>query len=230
MNIQCLTHVPFEDAANIAGWANARGHRLNYTRLYLNEPLPALDAVDLLAVMGGPMNVDELDAYPWLAAEKQFIRQAVDAGRKIIGVCLGAQLIVSALGAPVTPNPHKEIGWHPVTLTEDGTNVPLLSDLPRNLNVFHWHGDTFALPPGAVHLAASDACAHQAFLYGTHVLALQFHLEYTPESIEKMLTHCARDIVEAPFIQTPAAIRAGCVNISQAARWLYTLLDRLTAV
>lgn len=229
MKIHCLMHVPFEDAARIGDWATDRGHSLTYTRLYQDEPLPALDTFDMLAVMGGPMNIYESDIYPWLIAEKAFIRQAIDAGKTVLGVCLGAQLIADVLGGPVTPNPQKEIGWHPITLTEDGLKSPLFSGLPRQMNVFHWHGDTFAIPPKAIRLAASQACPNQAFLYRDHVLALQFHLEYSPESIEKMLTHCAAELVKAPYIHNPRTIRAGYGNIPRTTEWLYAILDAITS-
>lgn len=228
MKIQCLTHVPFEDAARIGDWAVDRGHGLTYTRLYRDDPLPDLDAFDMLAVMGGPMNIYESDAYPWLIAEKALLRHAVDAGKTVLGVCLGAQLIADVLGGRVTPNPQKEIGWHPVTLTEAGLQCPLFSGLPRQIDVFHWHGDTFSIPPKAVRLAASQACPNQAFLYRDRVLALQFHLEYSPDSIEKMLTHCSTELVKAPYINNPQTIRAGLGRIPQATQWLYAILDNLT--
>jgi GMP synthase-like glutamine amidotransferase len=229
MKIHCLAHVPFEDAANIGRWAKLRGHSLTYTHFFKEETLPPLERVDMLTIMGGPMNVYEHDVYPWLAAEKQFIRQAIDAGKKIVGVCLGAQLLADVLGGRVTANAHKEIGWHTVTLTPQAAQSKVFSALPPELQVFHWHGDTFSLPPGAVHLASSAACENQAFQVGETVLGLQFHMEYTKESIEKMLKFCADELVEAPTIQTPEQIRDGYGTIAQNTAWLYTLLDVFSA-
>jgi len=97
------------------------------------------------------------------------------------------------------------------------------------MRVFQWHGDTFSLPPGAVHLATSDVCSNQAFQYSDNVLGLQFHMEYSQESIEKMLIHCADELVEAPYINSPDRIRDGYGNINQNTAWLYTLLDAFTA-
>ena len=225
MIIHCLAHVPFEDAANIGRWAHNHGHSLNYTRFFQNDPLPSIDRFDMLAVMGGPMNVSEHDIYPWLVTEKEFIKKSIDKGKKIIGVCLGAQLIADCLGATVTPNPQKEIGWHPVTLTEAAQKSPLFAHMPTQMDVFHWHGDTFSIPPEAIHLAASRACANQAFLYGRNVLALQFHMEYSRQSIEKMLNACGSEIIDAPYIQHPEIIRAGCDRIPQTSERLYALLD-----
>ncbi len=230
MKIHCLTHVPFEDAANIGRWAQDRGHVLTSTRLYCDEPLPAVDTVDMLAVMGGPMNIYEHEVYPWLIEEKAFIRRVIDAGKKVLGVCLGAQLVADVLGGRVFPNPHKEIGWYPVRLSEDGQTNPVFCKLPRQLMVFHWHGDTFSIPPEAVRLAGSDACRNQAFFCRGRILGLQFHMEYSPESIEKMLTHCSDELVAAPFISSSEAIREGYEHIQQTTQWLYTMMDALEAV
>ena len=230
MEIHCLAHVPFEDAANIGRWAQDRGHTLNYTHLFRNETLPALDSFDMLAIMGGLMNVYEHDAYPWLVSEKQFIKNTIDAGKKVIGVCLGGQLLTDILGGKVTQNPQKEIGWHTIALTEAGQNSNIFSGMPGQMDVFQWHGDTFSIPPGAIHLATSQVCPNQAFLYGNHVLGLQFHLEYSQESIEKMLLHCADELVDGHAINDPETIRAGYDKIPQTTDRLYTILDTFTSL
>ena len=228
MKICCLTHVPFEDAANIGVWADQRGHALTYTHLHRYDLLPAIESFDMVAIMGGPMNIYEHVLYPWLAQEKKFIRRAIDAGKKVIGICLGAQLITDVLGGQVRPNSYKEIGWHPIKLTSRAAKSAGFSTLPRTMTVFHWHGDTFSIPPGAIHLASSTVCTDQAFQYGEHVLALQFHLEYSQESIEKMLDNCADELVDSPYIQTAEEIRSGGTNIQQCTDYLYTLLDAFT--
>jgi GMP synthase-like glutamine amidotransferase len=228
MNIRCLTHVPFEDAANIAVWAEQRGHTLTYTHLHRYDQLPAADSFDMVAIMGGLMNIYEHAPYPWLAQEKKFIRRTIDAGKKVIGICLGAQLITDVLGGQVRPNTYKEIGWHPIKLTSRAARSAAFSALPKTMTVFHWHGDTFSIPPGAIHLASSTVCTNQAFQYGEQVLALQFHLEYSKESIEKMLEHCSDELIDSPYIQTAEEIRSGMTNIQQNTEWLYTLLDAFT--
>ncbi|MHC4552163.1 MAG: type 1 glutamine amidotransferase [Planctomycetota bacterium] len=227
MKIHVLMHVPFEDAANIGAWAEQRGHTLSYTRLYDGETLPAMETFGMLAVMGGPMNIYEYDKYPWLVAEKTFIKQAIDAGKKVIGVCLGGQLIANVLGGNVIQGTHKEIGWHGISQTPEAGGS-LFAELPKEMTVFQWHGDTFAIPPAAVHIAASDVCANQAFQYGDNVLGLQFHMEYSQESIEKMLTHCSDELVEAPYIHNTETIRDGYDNIPIATGWLNTILDTFT--
>lgn len=226
MKVHCLTHVPFEDAASIEIWAEDRGFPLRYTRLYENEPLPPPESFDLLTVMGGLMNVYEHDRYPWLVEEKQFLQKVIDAGKKVLGICLGAQLLADVLGGKVTKNPYKEIGWHDVSLTDQADQSPVISSvLPQRLTVFQWHGDTFQIPSGAIHLAENQACSNQAFQYGAHVLALQFHLEYTRESIEKMLYFCDDELIDGPCIQKAQAIRAGYKHIPLAQKHFFSLLD-----
>ncbi len=228
MKIHCLMHVPFEGPAQIADWAESRGHPIAFSHLFAGDVLPELDAFDRLVVMGGPMGIGDEDQYPWLSAEKALIRAAIDAGRSLVGVCLGAQLIAEALGAPVTRNPYPEIGWFPIRLTEAARAHPLCKDLPAELQVLHWHGDTFGLPPGALQLAESDACAQQGFLVDNRVLGLQFHLEMTPTSLRALCSHCADELEPASFVQSAEQMLAvSNVRYEETARALEVLLDRL---
>jgi len=137
-----------------------------------------------LVVLGGPMGANDDDAYPYLVPVVNLIRQAVERGIPALGICLGAQLMARALGSAVRPNAVREIGWYRVGLTEDGRISPLFAGLPAELSVFQWHGDTFDLPAGAVHLAQAPACVNQAFSFQDRLFALQFHLEVTPEIID----------------------------------------------
>jgi GMP synthase-like glutamine amidotransferase len=228
MRIHVLQHVPFEGPARIARWAAERGHALTTSHLYDGDRLPGIDAFERLVVMGGPMGVDDEDVYPWLRAEKACITSAIEAGRSVVGICLGAQLIASALGARVERHRHKEIGWFPVRLTEPGCAAPLLRGLPSEQAVLHWHGDTFELPDGAVHLARSDGCEQQAFLFDDRVLALQFHLESTADSVAALCTHCADEVTPGPFVQGVEPIQAGAGrHLVRCHQTLETLLDRL---
>ena len=163
--------------------------------------------IDILAIMGGLMNVYQYRDYPWLKEEKKFIEKAINRKIKVIGICLGAQLIADVLGARVTQNPYVEIGWHDVTLTDVGANSNILMGFPKTFIAFHWHGDTFEIPDGASHLAYSEACANQAFKYENNVIGLQFHLEYSQESIEKMLDNCSDELVGAQYVQNKERIR-----------------------
>jgi GMP synthase (glutamine-hydrolysing) len=225
MRLHYLQHVPFEDPAGIFQWAAARGVPMAGSRLYEDPPLPAVADFDALLVMGGPMNIYEDDRYPWLPAEKRLIGEAIAAGKIVVGVCLGAQLIADALGARVQPNRWREIGWFPVRRRE--TAGFLGGALPPVWEAFHWHGDTFDLPAGALHLAAGTACAQQGFVYDDRVLALQFHLETTPDSARALIAHCGHEIDGGPFVQTAAEMLAVPARFARANALMYRLMDRL---
>ncbi|MDP3616379.1 MAG: type 1 glutamine amidotransferase [Rhodoferax sp.] len=229
MNLHYLQHVPFEGPGSIEDWVQRRGHTLSATRLYLDAPLPAVDTLDLLLVMGGSMNIYEEANYPWLTAEKRFIEQAIAAGRRVLGVCLGAQLIADVLGAKVYANTDKEIGWFPVEATQAVSGNGLFAALPRRIEAFHWHGDTFDIPAGAVHAARSTGCANQAFVYDERVVGLQFHLEMTLANAQQLIAHCADDIVEGRYIQTPQAMLADARRFDNINCAMHQLLDRLAA-
>ncbi|WP_459862556.1 type 1 glutamine amidotransferase [Endothiovibrio diazotrophicus] len=224
-----IQHVPFEGPGSIARWAETGGHPIAYTHLHAGDPLPELDAFDRLVVMGGPMNIYEYDAYPWLKAEKAFLGEAVAAGKTIVGICLGAQLLADVLGGPVTPGREKEIGWLPIELTAEGKASPVSGFLPGRPTVFHWHGDTFATPPGAERLAVSEGCDNQAFLYDGRVLGLQFHLESTAESVVSIVRNCADELVPGHrFIQDADTILTeGSGHYAAINDYMAGLMDRL---
>jgi len=228
MRIHVLQHVSFEGPAGIADWAARRGHPMTITSLFESEELPDPTGFEWLVVMGGPMGVGDEADYPWLAKEKGLIREAIDTGKTVIGVCLGAQLIAYALGARVYRNAHREIGWLPIELTDQARALGPFASLPHRIQVFHWHGDTFDLPDGAVHLAASEGCEQQAFLYRNRVLGLQFHLESTPVRVADIVASCADEIVPGQYVQDAehmlATPRKSYVRINQV---LFDLLDSL---
>jgi GMP synthase-like glutamine amidotransferase len=226
MNLHYFQHVAFEDLADIEDWARLNHHTISATRFHLNESPPDLNAVDALVVLGGPMNIYEEDLYPWLAVEKGFLREAIASGKPVLGICLGAQLIADVLGAKVVQNPHKEIGWFPIRLTEPATTCSLFQGLPQSFSVFHWHGDTFDLPDNAVHLAESDACKNQAFHYGERVLGLQFHLESNREAIQRMIQHESADMTEGRFVQSAEEILSQENYFQGNCKILNTLLER----
>jgi len=141
-----------------------------------------------LVVLGGPMNVDEVQKHPFLGDEIRWIRQAFETGIPLLGICLGSQLLAKAMGAKVYPNRIKEIGWYPLELTPVAAEDRLFAGCDPKLTVFQWHGDTFDLPSGAVHLAQSPLCPNQAFRIGPSAYGLQFHIEMTLEMIDDWLT------------------------------------------
>ena len=205
MKVQVLQHVPFEGPGSMAGWLAARRIEVGVTRLFAGDPLPSAGDVDGLVAMGGPMSVNDEREFAWLRPEKQLVREVVDRGLPVLGVCLGAQLMAAALGARVYPGPAKEIGWFPI---RGVPNVaPAFEFAPKQL-AFHWHGETFDLPPGAVRTASSAGCENQAFQVGRRAIALQFHLETTPASAAALVEHCRDELVPGPYVQTERELLA----------------------
>ncbi|NNJ70108.1 MAG: type 1 glutamine amidotransferase [Kiritimatiellales bacterium] len=222
MRLHWLQHVPFEGLGIIEEWASNQQAEISCTRLYEGDPLPSTGSFDWLVVMGGPMGIYDHDEHPWLVQEKAFIRQAIDAGKTVLGICLGAQLIADALGARVYPGPQKEIGWFPVRRPKDAPHM-----IPDELTVFHWHGDTFDIPEGAVQLAVSEPGINQGFVYNDRAVALQFHMETTPESMEALIEHCGHELTDAPFIQTAEEMREGVPHMVKINAAMTALLDAL---
>ena len=223
MKLHYLQHVPFEGLGSIASWAKTRRAQISRTRLFADEALPPAEEIDLLVVMGGPMGVyDECD-HPWLVREKEFLKQAMDTDTHVLGICLGAQLIADVLGANVYPNNHKEIGWFPIEGVQTHEKIGLL--LAQAGKVFHWHGDTYDLPTGATHLAKSHACENQAFSVGDQILALQFHLETTPNAARALIDNCGDEIVDAPYIQPACEILTDQREFERINRLMSECLD-----
>ena len=223
MRIHYVQHVPFEDWANVGPWMAAKGHSVSCTRLFNDEPLPDPADFDWLVVMGGPMNIYEHDAYPWLAREKAFLAETISRERAVLGICLGAQLIADVLGGPVSRNAHLEIGWFDVELTEAGRSHPIFAGFPEVFPAFHWHGDAFTIPPGAAHAASTPGCANQAFIHGNRVVGLQFHIESSEESVEHLLKNCADEMTPGPYVQDIKTVR----DRSRAVPAMTTLMARL---
>jgi GMP synthase-like glutamine amidotransferase len=226
MKLHYLQHEPFENPGTILEWARGQRHSVSATLVYKGEPLPSLNAFDILVIMGGGMSVYEEDKYQWLTAEKQFIRQAIDKSKAVLGICLGAQLIASALGARVYKNTHKEIGWFPVALTPEASTSNLFKSWPAKFQAFHWHGDTFDIPEGALRTASSEACKNQAFVYGSNTVALQFHIESSAESVERLVSSCEEEIVPGkPYIQSVEQIMGQKGHLPLIRTTLFRLLD-----
>jgi len=193
MRIHSILHVPFEGAGSIAEWAVERGHTLTDS-IALTEEFPALSDVDWLVVMGGPMAADDEAASPWLAAEKRYIAEAVAAGKLVLGVCLGAQVLAEVLGGRVKRNPEREIGWYPVTLSPAGIASQVFRMWPTTFLAGHWHGDTFELPEGIPSAASSEACPNQAFVTAEdRVVGMQFHLEWDGPALAELVGECSAD-------------------------------------
>ncbi|MBT8130440.1 MAG: glutamine amidotransferase [Gammaproteobacteria bacterium] len=180
-----ITHVAFEDLGSFGQILREAG----FTVEYLDAATDDLDHIkpeddDLLIVLGGPISVNQVDEYPFLETELKLLRERLAADMPTLGVCLGAQLIARALGAEVTPGEHKEIGWAPIQLNDAGSRSVLRHLVGENVNVLHWHGETFDIPEDAQYLASSEQYPNQAFSLGK-TLALQFHPEVTARGLEQ---------------------------------------------
>jgi len=230
MHLHYLQHVPFEGLGSIETWAQAAEFQISATRLYAREPLPAVDEVDWLVIMGGPMNIYEERQHPWLKQEKAFISRTIANGKVVLGICLGAQLVADVLGAEVFANSCKEIGWFPVYKTKDAARTVFSDVLPDTMDVLHWHGDTFDLPAASVHLARSQACTNQGFVYEDRVIGLQFHLETTAPGLQSLISHCKHELDDSRFVQPPKKMTAEPERFKQVNLVMDRLLDRLAKV
>lgn len=229
MRVHFLQHVPYEGLGNLQDWLQQGGHDVTATRLYAGDGLPRPDTLDMVIVMGGPMGIyDEAD-HPWLIAEKRFLDAVLSGEAFVLGICLGAQLLADRLGARVYSNGEKEIGWFPVQRTEAAATTRLAACLPRTFTPFHWHGDTFDIPVDAVHLARSEACENQAFLYQDRVLGLQYHLEMTAAGAQDLIDCNGHELVEAPFIQPAEHMLTQSASFADANRLMVALMDAFTA-
>lgn len=210
MRAHYLQHVFFEGLGSIEPWLTDAGYEISATYLYESSDFPAPAEIDLLIIMGGPMSVNDEIEFPWLVAEKNFIREVINLGKPVLGICLGAQLIANAMGAKVYKNSVKEIGWFPVRSVLQPDKE--MFAFPESVEVFHWHGETFDLPPHATRLASSAGCNNQAFQLGNSVIGLQFHLETSAQSAEALVAHCRDELIKDPYIQTEEDIRAATIE------------------
>ena len=229
MRLRCLQHVPFEGPEEIAHWARERGHSLGITRLFRDEPLPTIEEFDWLIVMGGPMSVHDERLYPWLTDEKSLITHCLQERRFILGVCMGSQLLAECLGAPVYRNAVKEVGWLPVLLHAEVAAGSLLEGLSAELTVLHWHGETYDLPRGCLHLAESEGCVVPAFEHPM-ALGLQFHFETTRNGLRQLVLHCREDMGMGTYEQSVDVILSGETTHGATARGtICQVLDRIAA-
>ena len=227
LKVHYFQHVPFEGLGSIEEWISLSGHSLTSTRFFESAVLPEISDIDWLIVMGGSMSVNDEKQYPWLATEKKFIRKAIDEGKTVLGICLGSQLVSAALDAKVYQNKEREIGWFDIELTCFAKSDKLFFDMGDRLKVFHWHGDTFDLPEEAVHLAFSKGCKNQTYSYKDKVLALQFHLEPTQNSLRQMIDAGRDDLKSGKYVQTEQELLKYDQLIESSREILFTLLTRL---
>jgi GMP synthase-like glutamine amidotransferase len=216
-----LQHADGEGLGSMRRWFAERDFEINIVRIDRGAALPAINSFDWLILMGGPMGVYEELQYPWLATEKIWLKEAIDAEKKILGICLGAQLIASAMGAPVYPNESSEIGWFPITRTDAS-----VSWLPQQSHLFSWHGDCFEVPAGAKPFASSEATPCQGFRYGNRVWALQFHVETEAETASVFYEAAGGDLPYGEFVQDIAELETS-EYLAESAKVATDLLNYL---
>ena len=225
MNVHYFQHVPFEGLGSIEQWVKAKSAHSSVTKFYEDPYLPQVDEIDLLIILGGPMSANDERTYPWLKIEKNFIAEAIENGKIVFGICLGAQLIASALEAQVFPNRCREIGWFPIEGLTQSKYTSLENIFPSHMEVFHWHGDTFDLPVNAVRLARSEGCDNQAFCIGERVLGLQFHLEVTPHAVKSLTEKCRNDLVPGQYVQSASEMLSDISKFQRVNAVMDALLD-----
>ena len=232
MRIHTIQHVVFEGLGCMQPYLENQGHDLSFTHLYAGETLPNASDLDALIIMGGPMGIYDDADLPWLKDEKVFIKQVIDAGKKVLGICLGAQLIADVLGSTDTKRAvyagrHKEIGWFPIQKSDELQGTILDDVFPASLDVFHWHGDMFDVPQGAQALAASAACPNQGFVYQDRVVAFQFHLETTPESASALIQHCGDELDGSTYVQSAKDMLSDKQRFQTLNQTMFKVLDRM---
>jgi GMP synthase-like glutamine amidotransferase len=225
MRIHWLQHLPFEGLGSMGEYFREKNIPSTSTHFYLNQTLPSIDSFDWLIIMGGAMSAYDDDKYLWLADEKKFIRQAIDAGKVVIGVCLGAQLIAASLGAKVYPNKIKEIGWFDLNPAKEAKHTILADCFSGKINAFHWHGDTFDLPKDANLLASSEATKNQGFIIGSKVIGFQFHLETTVEYAKALYDNFPNEIKNEKYIQNAEHVFSDLSRFEKIHKMMAKILD-----
>lgn len=203
MHIHYFQHDHFEDLGFIGDWAASHHFTTSCTRFDINPTYPAHESYDWLVVLGGKMGVNDVDEYPWIAHEINYIREAIALGKIVFGICLGSQMLASALGAKVYKNVGPEMGFYPLRFNENAKNDRIFKYFPETLTVMHMHFDTFDLPAGAIVMAESEITPCQAFRYGENVFALQFHFEVSESNTPVFVREITPELVAGRLVQKP---------------------------
>ena len=232
MRMHIIMHESFESPAAIELWAQKKGHKIAYTRLYKGDIFPQECDFDFLVIMGGPQSpATTTDECPYFDARKEtdFVKKAIDGKKIILGVCLGAQFIGEALGARFDHSPNREIGVFPITFTQDAKQDLIFSLFPQKLMVGHWHGDMPGLTPESKVLATSEGCPRQIVRYAPMIYGFQCHFEFTPKAIEGIIMNNAHELEKykgLPYIQTADMLRG--YNYSEMNKFLFNFLDAIS--
>lgn len=226
MKVLILQHTATEGAGGILDWCVKQHAEITYIHLYKDNPNfdSTLD-YDLMVILGGPMSVNDESQLSWLKPEKQFVREMIATSTPVLGLCLGAQMIATVLGAKVKAGSQNEVGWHPVSQVASDQDV---FKLPENFDFFHWHNETFELPHNAIRLAESEACSNQGYQIGDKVIGLQFHPEVTVDTMQQWIKDDDGMLKTSAFVQTPTVMtRLAAKKVAPAHNQLYKILDYL---
>jgi GMP synthase-like glutamine amidotransferase len=227
IRIHCLQHVSYETSGIIQYWAEMGGHQFNTTLVPERARLPATKDFDWLIVLGGPMSVNAENEFPWIKNEMELVDKAIKEGKIVLGICFGAQLIAKVLGAKVSVNRLKEIGWLPVQLTNKGIESDLFKSFPNEFNSFQWHAETFDIPYNAINIAKSTGCSNQGFIYKDRVVGLQCHLEVISSIVLEMIENNRTDLGKGKYVQSESEIINGIPNSKDCNNLMEELLNRL---
>jgi GMP synthase-like glutamine amidotransferase len=228
MHIHYFQHDHFEDLGFIGDWATTRNFTTTVSRFDLEPYYPDHNEYDWLVVLGGKMGVNDSDDYPWINDEIAFIKQAITKRKIVIGICLGAQLVASALGAKVYRNTEPEMGFRPIQMNAHAANDAIFRHFPAELNVMHMHFDIFEVPVGAVSMAKSMVTPCQAFRFGENVFALQFHFEISESNAQNFIREVTPEIVPGKYVQYPPEMLLNTHNCPINNRIFSKMLDSIS--
>lgn len=232
MRIHYIQHEKFEKLYCIEDWIIKKGFELTKTQMFDPDyKFPHLSDYDWLIIMGGRMNVDGEKRYPWLKDEKKFIAKAIDKGKVVLGICLGAQLIADKLGAKVYKQVNEEVGFYPIYRPKEAVSNDFTQVFPVGLRAFHWHKRTFDMPYGANHIAYSECTNYQAFEFERRVFGLQFHLEVNKEAVHEMYENLWEsylsdyDLEEEPYMQREQEANTHLEHLEENNKIMLNFLD-----
>ena len=228
MKMLIITHASFEKPGSILSWALKNNYSVDEVMPYRGQVIPDVSPYDFVVVMGGPQSPLEIDKAPYLVDEIAAIKNAIHQNKRLVGVCLGAQLIGEALGAKTEKSPHREIGCYPLTMLEAAQADPVFKSLPKTIDVMHWHSDMPGIADGAELLAKSEGCPRQIYRYGDRIYGFQCHFELTKELVADMIESCPDDLRTGQYVMTKEQLMN--VNYGEINARMDSVLDYLAQV
>jgi GMP synthase-like glutamine amidotransferase len=226
-HIHIFQHDAAVGAGHIADWISRNRLPVTYTRFFNDDPLPDVNQLDWLIVLGGDMGVFDYDRFPWLYEEKRCIEKAIGINKVVLGICLGAQIIAEVLGTRVYKTRFPEIGWFEVEVPKEAAKSPIIADIQRKFMAFHWHEDTFDLPSGAIRLGSTKACLNQGFIHDDRVVGIQFHPECRAEEVRVLIEQFRHEFIDGIYVQSPEAILSAQHHYTQMHAALDQILDNI---